>query len=244
VRQNVTFAHWQSTPQACKKLFSVERDLLCRLAVMLVFKRTRQLNRGVFKMSSKSLIAVSVFLSTFIFVNSAYSDNESVAQQMATTTTTQAVQPVVQPYRTFITFKRYYVKSTDQAVSNVRLEILFPNGVKTQLPENGQYWPVGVGQAQDINRTFELPFATIQKDSFHFKVQMVRHGGNILPCEFEVDSLSQFNRSYICHTDVNWQTNQKVASEKIDDEGVEIRIFTDKNSQPKEIPQDTIALRP
>ena len=65
----------------------------------------------------------------------------------------------------------------------------------------------------------------------------------MLPCDFEVTSLSQFNRSYVCHTDINWQTNQKIAADRIDKEGIQIRAFTDKNSQPKEIPQDTIALR-
>ena len=183
---------------------------------------------------SKFKIAATLFLATFFFMGTAYPDD---------------VQPQVkaqQPYRTFIMIQRYSVENSGnagQSVSNVRLEITFPNEIKTQLPENGQYWPIGNGQAQEINRTFELPFALVQNDSFRFRIQMIRHGGKLLPCEFDVASLSQFNRSYVCHTDTNWQANQKVASDRIDNEGIQIRIFTDKNSQPGEIPRDSIALR-
>lgn len=179
---------------------------------------------------------ISLFLSVLVFVTPAYSESPEVPQTL---------KPV-QPYRTFITVQRYTVEQngekTDQ-VSNIRLEIAFPNGSKVQLPENGQYWPIGNGQYQEINRTFELPFSMVRNDSFQFRIQMIRHGGKFLPCEFDVTALSQFNRTYICHTDVNWQTNQKIAAERIDKEGVQIRVFTDRNSQPKEIPENSIALR-
>jgi hypothetical protein len=157
----------------------------------------------------------------------------------------QPLQPV-KPYRTFITVQRYTVENNgnpNQPVSNVRLEMTFPNGAQAQLPESGDFWPVGNGQSQEINRTYEIPWAYIQNDGFRFSVQMIRKGTKILPCEFDIVTLSQFNRGYICRTDVAYQANKGMSEDKLDKEGIQIRVFTDKNSTPKDIPQDAIALR-
>ena len=87
-------------------------------------------------------------------------------------------------------------------ISNVRIEIKFPNGNKLQLPEGGQFWPIGNGQVQEINRTFELPWSYVRNKAVQeFEIQLYRKGSKMLPCEFDVAQLSQFNRAYICRTD-------------------------------------------
>lgn len=189
----------------------------------------------------KMSLILGLVISGLFYAPSAYPESDTQAAPLNNATT-----PNAQPYRTFITIQKYTIENngeSSQAMSNVRLELTFPNGSKVQLPENGQYWPIGNGQAQEINRTFELPWAFVKADGFKFRIQMVRQGSRLNPCEFDVASLSQFNRSYVCHTDVNWQMDQKVASERIDKEGVQVRVFTDKNSQPNEVPQNSIALR-
>jgi len=150
------------------------------------------------------------------------------------------------PYRTWIAIQRYNMENngeTNQPISNVRLEVKFPNGQKLQLPESGQFWPIGNGQVQEINRTFEVPWAWVQNDGFVFEVQMIRKGSEFLPCRFEVATLSQFNRAYVCKTDTAWQTNNRVSAEQMDKESIQVRVFTDLNSKPNEIPNDSIALK-
>ena len=152
----------------------------------------------------------------------------------------------VTPYRTFITIQRYNMENNGEInnpISNVRLELGFPNGSKLQLPEGGNYWPIGNGQVKEINRTYELPFAYVVNDGFKMKIQMVRKGSDMLPCEFQVSSLSEFNRGYTCHTDLGWQTNERIAPERMDKEGIQVRIFTDKAARPGDIPNDSLALR-
>lgn len=172
---------------------------------------------------------------------------EVAANNVAIPATATPTAVKVDPYRTFITIQRYVIENNGEPnnpISNVRVSITFPNGQKVELPEAGQWWPVGNGQAQEINRTFEVPWQVVsQKDGFKFKIQMERKGSQMLPCEFEVAQLSQFNRAYNCQTDVAWQTQQKLPAEKIDKEGIQIRVFTSKNSTPKEIPTDAIALK-
>lgn len=152
----------------------------------------------------------------------------------------------IKPYRTFVHIQRFSIENSGEPnnpVSNVRLAIEFPNGNKFELPGSGQYWPIGNGQVQEIDQTYELPFAAINNDGFKFVIQIERKGSKYLPCNFEVSQLSQFNRSYVCHTDLNWQTAQKIPEDKIERQGVQLRIFTDLNSKPKEIPEKSIALR-
>lgn len=185
----------------------------------------------------KSLkILVVATVTNFLFVGFAYSEDAPAAAPVAQVT----------PFRTFITVQKYTIEQNGEAnqpVSNVRLEVTFPNGKVTKLPENGEYWVIGNGQLQEINRTFELPFAYVQNDGFRFRIQMIRKGSKMLPCEFDVAQLSQFNRAYVCHTDLNWQVSQNLPEDRQDREGVQIRIFTDRQSQPKEIPQNAIAIR-
>jgi hypothetical protein len=154
---------------------------------------------------------------------------------------------LTKPYRTFVTIKKYNLENNgipSKPVSNVRLEISFPGGHKLELPEGGHYWSIGNNQSQDINRTFEVPYDFIQKDGFSFDVTMVRKGKKILPCHFEVAHLSQFNRSYVCRTDVAFQMNQQsIPEEKVAKEAIEVRVFSDINSTPAEIPKDAIALK-
>ena len=162
-------------------------------------------------------------------------------------TETVAEPVITKPYRTFVTIKKYNLENNgipSKPISNVKLEISFPGGHKVDLPEGGHYWSIGNNQSQEINRTFEIPFSHIQKDGFSFELTMVRKGKKILPCRFDVARLSQFNRSYVCRTDVAFQTNQQhLADEKVAKEAIEIRVFSDINSTPAEIPKDVIALK-
>ena len=84
----------------------------------------------------------------------------------------------------------------------------------------------------------------IQKDGFRFNVQIVRKGSEgYKPCRFTVTQLSQFNRAYICNTDVAWQEEKGMPGHRLDLEGVKIRVFTDRIAPKKEIPENAIFLR-
>lgn len=197
----------------------------------------------MFTSQAKSIGLAGLLVFSFLIVKSAYAETAGYADPTA-----KGVAPgkVVKPYRTFVTIQRYSVENNGEpgnSISNVRLEIAFPNGSKVQLPEGGQFWPIGNGQIQEINRTFELPFAMLVNDGFSFTIQMVRKGSEMLPCKFDVGQMSQFNRAYTCHTDVSWQVGQKFPENKIDREGIQIRVYTDLNSKPNEIPADAIALK-
>ncbi len=149
------------------------------------------------------------------------------------------------PYRTFLTIERYNMEFSGQPneISNVRLEITFPNKKTLELPEGGKFWPIANGQNQEIHRTFELPSDWMVNDGFRLKIQMIRKGSEMLPCLFEVVQLSEFNRGYICQTDTGWQAQQNIPSDQHDREGIQIRVFTDKNSPPREIPNDALAIK-
>ncbi|MBY0369300.1 hypothetical protein K2X33_01355 [bacterium] len=165
---------------------------------------------------------------------------------VAATATAPAQPAVIPPYRTFVAIQSYIMETNGDAsnpISNVRLEVKFPGDKSFQLPDAGQYWPIGNGQTQEINRTFEVPYAAIQKDGFGFVIQMVRKGSKMLPCQFQVTQLSEYNRTYFCHTDVEWQVKQKFTEEKLNKEGIQIRVFTDRNTPSKEIPKDALAVR-
>ncbi len=152
----------------------------------------------------------------------------------------------VKPFRTFLTIQKYNLENSGKAadkVFNSRIELTFPNGSKFTLPEGGHRWPISNGQSQEINRTIEIPWGFVQGDSARFTVSILRSGATIAPCEFNAEQLSQFNRGYICHTDAGIQADQGVPQEKIVRESVHVRVFTDKNSSPNEIPKDAIALR-
>lgn len=158
--------------------------------------------------------------------------------------------PEIKPYRTWIQIQRYQVENSGDgsAISNVKLVITFPGptekGTNVELPGAGQYWAIGNGQVQEIARTFELPWKYIQKDGFRFRVQMVRKGAWIKPCEFDVAQLSQFNRSYVCRTDVEWQKKKKIAEDRMDKESLQIRVLTDRELRKKDLPTDAVAIAP
>jgi len=181
------------------------------------------------------------------FAKSAATEVAVLAAQTAPVEQTAPAAPVVaKPFRTFIAIQSYIMETNGDPknpISNVRLEVKFPGDKHFQLPESGQYWPMGNGQTQEINRVFELPTEAVQNDGFNFVIQMVRKGSKMLPCQFQVTQLSQYNRAYFCHTDVEWQVSQKFPEEKLNKEGIQIRVFTDRNTPSKEIPKDAIALR-
>lgn len=184
------------------------------------------------------LVAVATFLG---ISPNAYTESEMAAESSPITSL-----PEVKPYRTFITIKRYDLENSgipSKPVSTVKLDIRFPQGVHFQLPEGGNAWSIGNNQSQEINRTFEIPWNFIAKDGFAFEIQMKRKGKSINPCKFDVQQLSQFNRTYICRTDVAYQQNQRISEDKIAKEAIEIRVFSDRNSPAAEIPKDAIALK-
>jgi hypothetical protein len=177
----------------------------------------------------------------------AFGENAAVnTNQQAVATSIASPVAQVQPYRTFVTIQNYVMDSNGEPqnpISNVKLEVAFSKDKKIELPEGGSYWPVGNGQRQDINRTYEIPWEAISSDGFNFTIQMVRKGSKMLPCHFNVTQLSQYNRSYFCHTDVQWQLEKKLPEDRLDKEGVQVRVFTDKNTPSKELPKDALALR-
>lgn len=169
----------------------------------------------------------------------------SHAEEPAQEPVTQVIKEI-KPFRTFITIQKYNLENSGKAsdkIFNVRLELTFSNGTKVTLPEGGHRWPIGNGQSQEINRTFELPWSLIQSDSARFSVAILRSGATVAPCEFSAEQLSQFNRGYICHTDAGFQADQGVPQDKVVREGVHVRVFTDRNSPAAELPKDAIALR-
>jgi hypothetical protein len=193
-------------------------------------------------------LTLALFMSLALF-GTAFAGEEAVTETTATQTAAQAVpaKPApVAPFRTFMTIQRYTLESNGDPsnnISNVRLEMKFPGDVQIKLPGGDQHWPIGNGQVQEVNQTFEIPWAYVRNDSFSFVLQMVRKGAQILPCQFDVKELSHFNRTYTCQTDVGWQQREKVPENRINREGVAIRIFTDRNTPSKEIPKDAVALK-
>ena len=148
------------------------------------------------------------------------------------------------PYRTFLNIQHYYVENSgNDNIANVRVDITFPGGQTVQLPEGGQYWPIAGAQVQEINRVYEIPFSVLEKDAFKFRIQMDRKGSSVLPCEFDVQQIAEFNRSYVCKVDLNWQTARGIPEDKLDKEGIQVRVFTDKNSPKKDIPMNAIAMK-
>lgn len=147
------------------------------------------------------------------------------------------------PVRFFMTVQKYILENSGQKNNDIydaKLILTFPNGKKYALPEGkgNQTFQIGNGQSQEINKTFEIPAAWVVKDGFQFSIQMERNGTVLLPCNFDVVQISQFNRGYLCHTDTAWQLQQRVSPEELDKEGVAIRVFTTLNIEEKEIPKD------
>lgn len=163
----------------------------------------------------------------------------------ANETSAPVAAPITKPYRTFITIQRYNLEHSGNpgtAIQNAKLEISFSDGTQAVLPENGHYWPINNGQSQEINRTFEVPPALIQSDTTLLSLKMIRSGSKTSPCEFKIEQIPQFNRAYICRTDVAAQTQQHKAEDRIVKESVEIRVFTDRNTPASELPKNAIAL--
>lgn len=156
-------------------------------------------------------------------------------------------KPRLQPYRTFLHVQRYMIENTgdpQHPIANVKIVIKTPSGQELELPGNREYWPIGNGQFQEINRIYELPWEIIKDDGFTFSMTMVNQRSFIKPCKFEVVTLSQFNRSYVCRVDEDWQTRKNIPPERLDKEAIQIRVFTDLAHTPKnQIPKDAIAIR-
>lgn len=153
---------------------------------------------------------------------------------------------LAQPFRTWVALEGFIMESNgDPAnpISSVRLAVTMPGKLRLDLPGNGQYWTIGNGQMQEIHQIVEIPWEAVSaSDGFPFRVQIVRKGSTLLPCEFQVTQLSQFNRKYFCHTDVNWQISQNVPEENLEKEGIEVRVFTDKNTPANELPKEVLAM--
>jgi hypothetical protein len=136
-------------------------------------------------------------------------------------------------FRTFVTVKALHHGAGSLSSSEppqVRLQIKLPDGRTLKLRE------------KDIDQSFEIPFDFVKQDSFGMEVTMLGEGTNILPCKIYVNQLSQYNRSYRCQTDIGFQVNQQhIPESKATREGVEFRVFTDVQSDKKEIPRKLLA---
>jgi hypothetical protein len=170
----------------------------------------------------------------------------SAVKSSSSTKVSSAPIPGQKPTHWYIQIQRYNIKNNgkkNNPISNVRLNVTFPNQLKLALPEGGQYWPIGNGQVQEINRTYELPPQLVVNDGFKFTVQMENKGQPLLPCEFDVVQISQFNRAYVCSPDIGYQKAHNVPEDQLDEEALQIRVFTDINTEKKEVPPDAIALK-
>lgn len=165
------------------------------------------------------------FLRTFLF------STLSLAQS-----TPKAVGPFeIKPFRSFVTIKSYQLGQSGGAPEKpvqLGLVIKLPDKRTISLPEQTGHWKLKNSEAQEVNQTFEIPFEFIQNDGFAFEVEMIQKGQPIQPCLFNVTQLSQFNRTYFCRTDVNFQTNQQhLADSKAVKQGVEIKVHTLANTR-------------
>jgi len=150
------------------------------------------------------------------------------------------------PFRTFITLKSYHIAQSGNSLPehNIQLKLKLEGQEALPLPQKDLSWTIANGGTQTINQTFEIPFEALQSDSFSFELQMIRKGKKIDPCRFTVSHVSQYNRSYVCRSDVNHQLHkQNLPLEKISKEAVEIRVFTSLKTKKKEIPRQVIALK-
>jgi len=148
-------------------------------------------------------------------------------------------------FRTFVTLKSYHLAQSGNALPNHHIQLKVKLGEKetSSLPQRELAWTLPTGGTKAINQTFEIPFEVLSSDSFSFEVQMLREGKTIEPCRFAVTQVSQYNRNYVCRSDVNHQTrNQNLPSNKISKEAIEVRVFTSLNTPKKEIPRQVIAL--
>jgi hypothetical protein len=194
-------------------------------------------------------LAAGLGLAWAMLPGNAFGESAAPVEPTAAVATATATAPTVgkiAPYRTWITIESFEMIQNGEPqnpISNVKLEVSFPDGSKFELPEGGQYWTIGNGQIQDIKRTYELPWSAITNDGFAMSVQMVRKGSKMLPCNFTVNQLSQFNRAYFCRTDLAWQLERKIPEDRQDKEGIQVRVWTDRNTPVKEQPKDALALR-
>lgn len=151
------------------------------------------------------------------------------------------------PFRTFVTIESYHQESNGRksdSTSQVQLEVKLGPNQKLVLPEPKKFWTVQNQKSQPIHQTFEVPSELIQQDGFSFEITMIEKGKTILPCSIKVTELSKFNRSYMCRTDVNFQSNQQhIPEDKLAKQGVEVRVFSDLNVKNKELPKNLLVFR-
>lgn len=150
------------------------------------------------------------------------------------------------PFRTFITLKSYHLAQSGNTAPehSIQLKLKLEGQEALPLPQKDLSWTLSNGGTQTIDQTFEIPFEAISSDSFSFEVQMLREGKKIEPCRFTVTQLSQYNRNYICRSDVNYQLHkQNLPQDKISKEAIEVRVFTSLKTKKKEIPRQVIALK-
>ena len=103
--------------------------------------------------------------------------------------------------------------ATAFAAGGSQLELELPDGTKHAIKRRGE--------------RFEIPSAFAQKNGFKFVIQMRRRDIAIMPCEFTVEGLSDFNRRLICRTyETNDATSNQSAKQAVH-ESVEVRVYTE-----------------
>jgi len=159
---------------------------------------------------------------------------------------TNAFSNSTKSFRTFVTLKSYRLEQSGNSLTkhNIQLKVKLGEKEASSLPQRELAWTLPTGSTQAINQTFEIPFEALSSDHFSFEVQMLRDGKTIEPCRFLVTQVSQYNRNYVCRSDLNHQTQkQNLPLTKISKEAIEVRVFTSLNIPKREIPQKVIALK-
>lgn len=150
------------------------------------------------------------------------------------------------PYRTFVileSFANDKIESTANLPAETRVEVSFPNGTKTAFPAENEFWKIAVGEKQEINRTFEIPLRYIHGEKFEIRVQMIIPGQEVDPCLITVQNVPQFNREYVCKTDVPEQLKSKHSFNKLVNQKLRLRVVTDVNSEATRLPEGAVALK-
>lgn len=95
--------------------------------------------------------------------------------------------------------------------------------VEMRLPQDQEF------KAGQIGRKYEVPASHIQAGKFRVVVQMLKGREDILPCEIEIEHISQYDRKYVCTS----RSQHPVA--------VQVRVFTNLNGGDRVYPAAMVA---
>ena len=163
-----------------------------------------------------------------------------------TTTDCVAASPTAQLVVS-VTLEKFVWEPSPSATdpsSQVQFVLSFPGGQKVSFPQKSadKAWTLQAGKPLEIGETLTVPPEVVHGDQFHFTLQVLRQGILLSPCEFDVAQVSQFNRTYTCHTDLNWQRNHGFSEEQLEKDTVQLRVYSNaKPSQNVSLPREPLA---